>query len=283
VNVPAEKLRSSTFLPGHGRLGIENVAGKSAVTTAWASSPLKLLVPRPRGESVWAYLASFGGGLVAGDETQFSIHVGAGCKVFVGTQASTKVYRNPLALPCGHRLTAEIDQDSLLILAPDVIQSFAGSSYTQRQEFRLQNGGGLVLVDWFCSGRAARGERWAFSQFRSRNEIFVNGERLLVDSLLLDPADGPFDSPHRLGRFNCVALVVVIGDPFRDLSGQILAAAEKEPIHRRASLISSASAIQGGMLLRIAGERVEDVGLEIRRRLEPLGAILQDDPWARKW
>ncbi len=255
----------------------------SAATTAWASSPLKLLVPRPRGESVWAFLASFGGGLVAGDETQMTVELGEDCKCFIGTQASTKVYRNPRALPCGHRLSAGIGRDSLLILAPDVVQSFAGSSYSQRQQFHLHRGAGLVLVDWFCSGRAARGERWAFSQFRSRNEILVDNERLLVDSLLLDPADGPFESPHRLGRFNCIALVVLIGNPVRELAEQILASIAAEPVTPRAPLITSASGIRGGTLLRVAGERVEDVGLEIRRRLGPLKSILDDDPWARKW
>src|SRR5439155_733831 len=145
--------------PGRGGLQVDMVNDESAVTSAWASSPLKLLVPRPRGKSVWVYLSSFGGGLVAGDETGLDLRLAAGTRAFISTQASTKVYRNPHTRPCGHQLTAALGADSLLVLAPDPVQAFAGSSYSQRQVFRLQPGASLVLVDWFTSGRSACGER----------------------------------------------------------------------------------------------------------------------------
>ncbi len=192
------------------RLEVDLVAGCSAATSVCSTNPLKLLVPRPRGASVWAYLGSFGGGFVAGDETTLHVRLGAGARCFLSTQASTKIYRNPRQRPCGHTLRAELAAESLLVLAPDPIQSFAGSTYTQRQEFHLQSGAGLVLLDWFCSGRAACSERWQFTRLQSRNEIYVDGERLLVESMLLDQADGPLAGPHRMGRFNCVVAVIVI-------------------------------------------------------------------------
>jgi hypothetical protein len=36
-------------------------------------------------------------------------------------------------------------------------------------------------------------------------------------------------------------------------------------------------------LLRVAGERVEEVGREIQRCLGFVPALLHDDPWLRKW
>jgi len=51
------------------QLTVESVSGQSAVTSVFAQNPLKLLTPRSRGQSVWAYTSSFGGGFVAGDET----------------------------------------------------------------------------------------------------------------------------------------------------------------------------------------------------------------------
>src|SRR5260370_29621247 len=80
---------------GAGHLEIKLVSGQSAVTSVQARSPLKFLIPRPRGDSVWAYMSSFGGGLVAGDETHVSVSLGAQSRCFLTTQASTKVYRNP--------------------------------------------------------------------------------------------------------------------------------------------------------------------------------------------
>ena len=208
--------------PGSGHLGIEIVSGQSAATSVWATSPLKILVPRPRGPSVWACLSSLGGGMVAGDEIELALSLGAQARCFLTTQASTKVYRNPDSRPCTHYLRAQIGPASLLAHIPDPVQGFTNSSYTQRQEFSLAAGGGLVLVDWLCSGRVASGERWAFQRFKSRNEVFCDGCRVLVDSLLLDPADGLLDGPFRMGRFNCLALVLLFGALLREQSARLL-------------------------------------------------------------
>ncbi len=268
---------------GRGRLEVKLVSGQSAVTSAWANSPLKLLVPKPRGPSVWAYSSSFGGGLVAGDEIKLTLDIGDGARCFVGSQASTKVYRNPAASPCSHTLDATVGRDSLLVLAPDPVQAFASSSYVQRQQFHLHESGGLVLVDWFCSGRAARGERWAFDRFQSRNEIFINGSRVLLDSLLLDSARSPLTTSYRLGRFNCLGLVLVAGQSLREAGVRMLKEIDAHSISRRASLVCSASPTSHGVLLRFAGESAEMVGAEIRRHLSFVPGLLHDDPWSRKW
>ena len=68
------------------------MAGESAVIRASATSPLKLLTPRPRGSSAWAYVSSYGGGMVAGDcQHQLDVRIGPDATGFFGTQSSTKV------------------------------------------------------------------------------------------------------------------------------------------------------------------------------------------------
>ncbi len=268
---------------GHGLIEVRNVCGQSAVTASWTSSPLKILIPRPRGESVWAYLGSFGGGLVAGDETNLTVDLGAQTRCFVSTQAATKIYRNPDGHPCSHHLHAKVGNGSLLVLAPDPAQAFAGSQYIQRQEFHLAKSAGLVLVDWLNSGRAARGERWAFDRFHSRNEVFVDNRRLFLDSLLIDPADGAPGGAHRLGRFNCLALVLLVGNLVGEAASRILTEVATRPVTKRASLVCSASSLPNGAVIRLAGESPEVVGREIQRLLDFLPALLHDDPWSRKW
>lgn len=271
------------FDSAKARLEVDVVAGRSAATTVCASNPMKLLVPRPRGASVWACLGSFGGGFVAGDETSLDVGLGANARCFLTTQASTKIYRNPRLRPCAHALRAKLEADSLFVLAPDPIQSYAGSTYDQRQEFHLQPGANLVLLDWFCSGRAARCERWAFTRLRSSNEIFLGRERLMLDALLLDQVHGPLDAPNRMGRFNCLALLAMTGPLVADAAALMLAEVESRPVTRRAELVISASPILQGAVLRVVGERGEEVGQEIRRRLAFVTKLLEDDPWARKW
>ena len=268
---------------GTGELRVKMVDGQSAIVSVKCASPLKILTPRPRGRSVSACLGNFGGGLVAGDEIEIEVELETGAHCYLGTQASTKVYRNPGLLPSGQTLRAKLGSQSLLALVPDPVQAFEGSLYRQHQQFHLADDSGLVLVDWLNSGRAECGERWAFARYESRNEIFVNGKRFVLDSLLLDPADGPIDGQYRMGRFNCLALVVLLGAIVGEPAEQILQTFATRPVSRAAPIVSSASPLKGGALVRIAGERVEDVRHEIYGLLDFLPQLLHDDPRARKW
>jgi urease accessory protein len=269
--------------PGQAALEVEVVAGESAVASAFASAPLKLLTPRARGRSAWAYASSFGGGLVAGDRTRLDVRIGRCARCFFGTQAATKVYRNRGFSPSGHVTRATLETDSLLTFLPDPVQAFADSTYVQRQQFHLAHGAGLALVDWFTSGRAARGERWDFNRFQSRNEVLVAGERVFLDSVVLDPGESAVASPHRVGRFNCFAMLLLLGPPLRAAAACLMEWSSKQPVVRRSSLVSSASPVRDGVVLRLAGEQVEPVGREIQRHLLPLSELLGDEPWSRKW
>ncbi|HEY3855413.1 MAG TPA: urease accessory protein UreD [Verrucomicrobiae bacterium] len=270
-------------MTGNAGFMVNKVAGKSAVTESWCRNPLKILTPCPRGPTVSAYLSSFGGGLVAGDQTSLTLNLGAGARCFLTTQASTKVYRNPAQKPCSHELIAQLADDSLLVIAPDPVQSFADSSYRQSQKFSLHSTAGLVLLDWFCSGRAARGERWSFQRLQSRNEIFVNGELRLLDSLILDRSHGSIAGKHRLGRFNCVAMVAILGSQLKDHARALLQHMESRPVERGSSLLFSASPIRDGAVFRVAGESHEEVGHHIHHSLRFMRGLLQDDPWHRKF
>jgi urease accessory protein len=265
--------------PGQAKLEVAMVAHQSAVTSAVASSPMKLLTPVARGKSVWAYTSSFGGGLVAGDQTQLEVKIRGGARCFFGTQSSTKVYRNPAALPCDHSTRAEVQEDSLLVFTPEPVQAFADSHYSQRQEFHLSPNAGLVLLDWFSAGRTARGERWAFKHLASRNDVFIGGERALVDSLLLSSEE----LAAQMGRFNCLATLLLIGPPLQTASAALLQQIAARPVEKRAALVCSASPARDGVLLRVAGEEVEAVRRELSNQLTFLRDILGDDPWARKW
>ena len=268
---------------GHAHLTVQTVSGQSTVTSTESASPIKILVPKSRGGSVWAYASSFGGGLVAGDQTRIDLTIGPESRCFLGTQASTKIYRNPSRLPCSHKTFARLESNSLLIFAPDPIQAFADSVYSQRQEFQLAAGAGLVVADWLTSGRAARGERWAFNHFQSRNDVFISGERIFMDSISLDATNESLGSQHVTGRFNCFALLLLIGEPLQTAAANLLDEISTRPVERGANLIWSASPVRNGAILRVAGESVEQVGHELHHHLKFLAALLGDDPWARKW
>src|SRR2546423_1880570 len=95
-------------MASQGRAATSPSRRESAVVSCFASSPLKILTPRSRAESVWAYLSSFGGGIVGGDDVRIQVSVNEGSRCFLSTQASTKIYRNSIERTCTQTLQATL-------------------------------------------------------------------------------------------------------------------------------------------------------------------------------
>lgn len=266
--------------PGTGALAFARIGPRTVLQRAFATSPLKLLHPRNHGPAAWVYLASYGGGLVGGDAVRLDIDVGPGAVALVSTQASTKVYRSTLG--ASQQLHARVADEGLLVVAPDPVVCFAGSTFAQEQEFQLSAGAGLVLVDWLNAGRHASGERWAFDRYSSRTIIWRDGRQILYDALRLTPREGAL--ADRMGRFNTLLVAALVGPPLQPSAMALLEQISAMPLGTRADLIVSASALgDSGVLIRMAGVSTEQIAWTLRRFLLFLRPLLGDDPWARKW
>jgi urease accessory protein len=165
---------------------------------------------------------------------------------------------------------------------PDPVVCFAQSRYTQLQRFEVSARSRFVVVDWLSSGRTASGERWQFDEYVSRMQILVDGRLVVHDAVALRAADGSIAA--RLGRFDVLALVVVLGDDLRATSAAIVTQVQRAPVTRRDDLLIAAASVgSGGCLLRVAGRSVEQVGQVLREYLAIVPSMLGDNPWARKW
>ena len=269
--------------PGQGILELSLVAGRTAITRAAATSPLKLLMPRRPGAAAWIYTSTYGGGLVAGDEIDLRLRLGAETTCVIGTQSTTKVYKSPSGRTCRQTLSATVDDGALLIVAPDPVSCFAGARYEQRQRIEVHAGGSLVVVDWFTSGRRQRGERWQMDGYASRLDVDFDGQHVLADAWRLSPEDGRLDSPFRLGWFHCAAALVLIGSKFADAGNRLLTDAARLPIAPDYPLLEAGSPIPHGTVLRLLGETPEQVGRRLTDRLSFLASQLGEAPWSRKW
>jgi hypothetical protein len=66
---------------------------------------------------------------------------------------------------------------------------------------------------------------------------------------------------------------------------QIVASASARPTERNADPVVSASVVahDAGVIVRMAGESLEQVGATLREYFQPVVPLLDVDPWARKW
>jgi urease accessory protein len=179
-------------------------------------------------------------------------------------------------------MRARIEPGGLLVVAPEPVVCFARSRYRQIQRFDLADRAALVLLDWVSSGRHAAGERWAFDEYHGQIVVRLDGKLLVHDALALRAADG--DLAGRLGRFNVLAVAMLIGTALRSVAASLVSRVSGDAVVRRADQLVAASPLgDDGCVLRIAGCSVERVGRTIRELLGFLPEMLGDDPWTRKW
>jgi urease accessory protein len=266
--------------PGTGILEIARVDRRSVVRRSFATSPLRWLTPRNHGPAAWVYASSYGGGLVGGDTLRVTVNIGAGASAFVSSQASTKIYRSRDRTSA--ELTATVSAGGHLVLWPDPVVCYAGSTFHQAQCVDLHEDASLILVDTMTSGRRASGERWQFVEYANRITVRQDGRLVLFDSTRLSGVEGNLAA--RMGRFDVLSSVAIIGPRFRENARAIAETIAARPIERRADLLVSAAPLgDSGCLLRVAGRSTEQVAGMVRGHLSFLPCALGDDPWTRKW
>lgn len=266
-----------------GALRVGWVAGESAVLESRSEAPIRLLTPRAVGPAVWGYVASYGGGMVAGDHFGVRVRVDAGASCFLGTQASTKVYRDPDRQGTSQRLEAWVGRGALLVQVPDPVQCFESACYEQEQEVEVEDGGSLVSLDAVSGGRAACGERWAVAGYRSLTRIRMGGRLVFHDHLVLDPASGELTARHRLGGYQVFATLVMLGPAVEEAAAGVLERVGGWPVSRDADVLAVVSPLAGGgVVLRMAAGSTEVVWREVVRALGPLALRLGGNPLERR-
>lgn len=203
------------------------VRDHSRLVTSRSVQPLKLLNPRAGGGSCHVVQSSYGGGLLAGDAVRLWVRAQAGTRLFLGTQASTKVYRSPDGAVTEQLIEGELAEGALAVVLPDPVVPQAGSRYRQRQHWQLQPGALLLLADWLNSGRTDAGEQFAFGAYHAELRISRAGRLRVLDRFGFEPATHIAASPANFRQHQSVLSVYLVGEPaderFRRLGQQLLA------------------------------------------------------------
>lgn len=258
-------------------LAVDRWRERSIVTRARSVAPLRLLTPTSRGLAAWVYQSSLGGGFVGHDTIALDVEVCPGARLFLTSQASSKVYRQALSRS---RLDAVVRAGGVLVAWPDPIVCFATASFEQRQRFQLERGAGVIAVDAWTAGRLARGECWAFGRLMLRTEIEIDGAEVLADAVVVSPAHGALTA--RMADARAFATIAIAGEPVVAAAHQIERDSAARPVVGYPRI--SASAWPWGAVIRVAAVTTEQLVAAIH---EVVGAtvrgVLGADPFVRKW
>ena len=180
-------------------------------------------------------------------------------------------------------MIATISPRASLFLLPSPVTCFEHSSYSQHQTFHLLDpkSSSLLLLDWFTSGRLSRGESWAFDKYRSVNEVYIAGKRIINDILLLE--DGAEKIRPRMGPYSCYCTLVMYGQVLADAGSHFRQLTQNLTQYKRnqpeEGVLWSFSEIEAGQcgIARCAGTDVEALKDWLQDQLVCLKPVLGRD------
>ena len=273
---------------GWSIVAASRVGGRSRLTSCLAVAPLKILSPKVEADYSTAVLSSYGGGLVAGDCARLRVYCGREAKLFLGTQAFTKVYKATDGRVARQALVGHIEADACVVSLPDPVVPYADSVFVQEQVWHLDAGALLVLLDGGTAGRGERGERFHYSSYTSNISIYLESELVLAERLCLQPKQQAPDRVGAFGPYTAFANAFIIGDSVRAAVEEVLRdtlAPLLADQRSRAALVSLAEPRPGVLALRALGRTNGDLEevLHALATAVALPQVLGENPLRRKY
>ncbi len=247
---------------GQASVSFRSRDGQTCLDRLFQEGCAKLRFPRPLGtDDPQAIIINTAGGLTGGDRFGAEVTLAAGAAAAVTTQACERIYRstgadaavtNRLRLAAGARL-AWLPQETIL---------FDGGRLSRSLDVDLADDAELVAVEAVLFGRQAMGETLHSGHLHDRWRIRRDGRLLFADDLRVGGNIAARLAPQP-AMAGCRAMATVL----------FAGAAPERFLDQARSIIGpngGASAWNGKFLARL----VEETGLALRRRLEPLLTLL---------
>lgn len=248
----------------HGRASVSfrSRDGQTCLDRLFQEGCAKLRFPRPLGtDDPQAIIINTAGGLTGGDRFGAEVTLAAGAAAAVTTQACERIYRSTgadAAVTNRLRLAA----DARLAWLPQETILFDGGRLSRSLDVDLADDAELVAVEAVLFGRQAMGETLHSGHLHDRWRIRRDGRLLFADDLRVGGNIAARLAPQP-AMAGCRAMATVL----------FAGAAPERFLDQARSIIGpngGASAWNGKFLARL----VEETGLALRRRLEPLLTLL---------
>ena len=271
---------------------VSRVGGRSRLTSCLAVAPLKILSPKVEADYSTAILSSYGGGLVAGDCVRLRVRCGREAKLFLGTQAFTKVYKTADGKVARQELAGHIEAGACVVSLPDPVVPYADSAFVQEQVWHLSAGASLVLLDGGTAGRGERGEQFHYSSYTSNISIYLESDLVLVERLCLQPKQQIPNRVGAFGQYTAFANAFIVGDPTRSAIEEVLRrdlapllTGQRTRGTGKATLVSLAEPRHGVLALRALGRTNGDLEevLHALATAVSLPQVLGENPLRRKY
>ncbi len=183
----------------------QDLSGYTRLTDAARADNRTLAAPKQ------LMVMSVSAGIMAGDRQELDIKVGRGAALSMTTQAFEKIHRMEAGEHAKRHTRIHVDAHAYLDYRPLPQIPFADSSYTTDTIIEL---GGrtshLIYEEILSCGRAARGERFAYRDYRSHVRIELAGTPIFIDNTVYRPTDMDMQGLGFYGGYSHLANMVLV-------------------------------------------------------------------------
>ncbi len=186
---------------------------QTQVLRSYSQAPFKVqrpFYPEVKGicHSVLVHTA---GGMVGGDRLSVDLKLQPKSHVLLTTAAAGKVYRSQGQLS-SQKVQISLDSGAILEWFPQETIIFDGALYEQQIQVELGKGAIWCGMELFRFGRTARGEQFRSGKWRSRTEVWHQGQPIWLDRSVLMAETS--QNLATLGGYSAMGTLVVVGYEF---------------------------------------------------------------------
>ena len=206
----ASPTQPSGGLAGYLRLDCRaDGAGRSFLARKEYKTPIHISKPYWDGHSLLLNLMCPTAGMLAGDSVDLDCRVSSGAALILSNPSSLRIHRMRPGQSARWDQRFRIESGGFLESNPEWIIPQADSSFQQRTDLQVDDGGTLFFVEALAPGRAAFGEAFAFRQFANRLCLRYGSSLAALEKHVLEPgsdthrhwAQGPVPKAYSISIF----------------------------------------------------------------------------------
>ena len=195
-------------------------------------------------------------GVLDGDEQTIKITLETGSRLHLHTQSYQRLFQ--MRTGASQHIEVHVGEAASFCWLPHPCVPHASSIFSGSNRVFLGSGARLIWGEVLTCGRKLTGEVFAFSSYRMRTEIFIDGRLALLENIHLQPASMPVGTLGQMDGFTHQASLLFIEEgarPPEDLREEI--AAYLTTTHHLIFGITEGPA--GSLIIRLLGHAAEEL------------------------
>ncbi|SES12272.1 urease accessory protein [Gracilibacillus ureilyticus] len=193
--------------------------GKTFIKDVYQKAPLKAsrgLYKTDDGR-LTMYIMESSGGFVAGDSNQLSFLLEKDSRVIIHPQAATKVYPALDNEVSRQTINITLQPNTMLTWQREEVIPFEGAVFDSHTAIQMDSTASLWWEEILYPGREKRGESFAFNEYSTMLEVWIDDECLIYDPIQLDPKRQKLTSIGVMENFHFIASLWIV-NPGKRLS-----------------------------------------------------------------